>query len=215
MRIRRIEAEWPKGKVSIDLRGESGNPLSIIGIVGGNGSGKSLLKKMVIRLFRNAMYPNTCFLDWDEISGYAEFEYGGAIATGVVKRGKIVQSLVFPDTVLKDRQILGGLLSYEISLNNFTNAGFEALSRNVLSDLYTGDIKNSVIWVDSFDIGLDSDNRKEFLRLLIRKSLEKNNQLIVSTAHKEALSEIDEQGIRNIGSGENIIHNILNDFKKK
>lgn len=217
MRVRRLEAEWDGGKATVDLRGESGSPLPIVGIVGGNGSGKSMLQKMALRLFRNAMYPDTSFADWDKVSGYGELEYGGAIATGVIKQGKIVQSLVFPDTVLKERQVLGGLLGYNSALcmRNFLNSSSDSgglgveMVRAVLTDLYKGEIRNSIIWVDSFDIGLDDSCAREFLKILVKKSLERDNQLIVSTARRELLSGIGEDAIRQLGNGTNVVEKIL------
>lgn len=218
MRVRRLEADWGSGKATVDLRGESGSPLPIVGIVGGNGSGKSMLQKMALRLFRNAMYPDTSFADWAAVSGYGELEYGGAIATGVVKQGKVVQSLVFPDTVLKERQVLGGLLGYNSALcmRSFISGvdldsgglGVE-MARSVLTDLYKGDIRNSVIWVDSFDAGLDDSCAREFLRVLVKKTLERDNQLIVSTARRELLSGIGDDAIRQLGAGTNVIDKIL------
>jgi ABC-type ATPase with predicted acetyltransferase domain len=220
MRVRRLEVEWDGGKATVDMRSESGSPLPIVGIVGGNGSGKTLLQTMALRLFRKAMYHNTCFLDWDKVSGYGEFEYGSAIATGVVKQGKIVQSLVFPDTVMKDRQVLGGLLMYNLksvtrsmlSVTEDSGIGSD-LVYTVLSDLYKGEIRNSVIWVDSFDMGLDDFSAREFLRVLIKKSLERDNQLIVSTARRELLSGIGEDSIRQLGAGTNVVERVLKSLR--
>jgi hypothetical protein len=218
MRVRRLEVDWGEGKATVDLRGESGSPLPIVGIVGGNGSGKSLLQEMALRLFRNSMNPDTSFGDWAIVSGYGELEYGSAIATGVVKQGKVVQGLVFPDTVLRERQVLGGLLGYNSTLcmRSFISGGVLGLGglgaemvRAVLTDLYKGEIRNSVIWVDSFDVGLDDSCAREFLKVLVKKSLERDNQLIVSTARRELLSGIGEDAVRQLSCGTNIVEKLL------
>ena len=204
MRIRRLEAEWGGGKVNVDLRGESGNPLPIVGIVGGNGSGKSLLQKVGLRLFVTALDSRRCFLDWDDVSGYMECEYGGAISSGVVKKGKIIQNMVFPQSTMSAGILDNGCLFYSSS---------SLLSGNhvgaVLADLYKGKVSNSVLWVDSFDFGLDDSSAREFLKVLVKKSLERDNQLIVSTARRELLSGIGEDAVRQLSSGTNVVEKLL------
>lgn len=204
MRIRRLEAEWVDGKAMVDLRGESGSPLSVVGIVGGNGSGKSLLQKVGLRLFVTALDSRRCFLDWDDVSGYMECEYGGAISSGVVKKGKIIQNMVFPQSTMNVGVVDNGCLFYSSS---------SLLSGNhvgaVLADLYKGKVSNSVLWVDSFDFGLDDSSAREFLKVLIKKSLERDNQLIVSTVRRELLSGIGDDGVRVLTGGTNVVEAVL------
>lgn len=190
MRIRRVQVEWAAGKANLDLRNEAGFPLSLSCIIGSNGSGKSLLQLLALRCFKNSMSPNTVFLDWDDVSGSVEFEYGGAIATAMVHKGKIIQNLVFPNMTVDSMRMQGGFLGYtrhrfswELARwgeSNDMGLGEKGIT-SVLHDLYKGDIRNSVIWVDDFAMGLDKENSSRFLQTLIKKSLEKGNQLIVST----------------------------------
>lgn len=205
MRVRRVMAEWQNGKAELDFRNDGGIPLPIIGISGPNGAGKSLLQLLALRCFKNSMSPNTVFLDWDDVSGSVEFEYGGAIATAMVHKGKIIQNLVFPHMTVDSMRMQGGVLGY--SRHRFTwefarwgdtkdiGLGEKGIS-SILHDLYKGDIRNSIIWVDDFDIGLDTVNASKFLQHLIKKSLEKSNQLIVSTMSVSALGGMGEDSKR-------------------
>lgn len=216
MRVRRLEAEWVDGKATVDFRGESGSPLPIVGIVGNNGSGKSLLQTLALRLFIHSISSSgRCFLDWDKVSGYVETEYGGTICTGVVKSGNIIQSMVYPKVTLKPSEVVNGFLFY--SNDGLYNSNIDlvngTLVYRVLSDLYKGVVSDSVIWVDSFDVGLDDIGVRDFLKVLIRKSLERNNQLIVSTARRELLSGIGEDSIRQLGSGTNVVERVLKELR--
>jgi ABC-type dipeptide/oligopeptide/nickel transport system ATPase component len=208
MRIRRLEVDWVCGKSVVDFRSESGSPLPIIGIVGNNGSGKSLLQSMALRLYSSSLGTNRIFLDWDEVSGYCEYEYNGSICTGMVKSGKIIQSIVHPNTVMGDRKVSDGCLFFDTSGILDGN-----LIVPVCSDLYRGEIRNSVIWVDSFDVGLDDNNAQEFLKVMVKKSLERNNQLIVSTVRRHLLSGIGEDAIRQLGNGTNLVTGALKNLK--
>lgn len=114
--------------------------------------------------------------------------------------------------------MLGGLLGYNSALcmRSFLSGssldsggpGVEMV-RAVLTDLYKGEIRNSVIWVDSFDVGLDDSSAREFLKVLVKKSLERDNQLIVSTARRELLSGIGEDAVRQLSCGTNVVEKIL------
>jgi len=198
MRIRRVQVEWSTVKANLDLRNEAGLPLSLVGIVGPNGSGKSLLQLLALRCFKNSMSPNTVFLDWDDVSGSVEMEYGGAIATAIVHNGKIVQNLVFPNMTVDKMRMQGGVLGYtrhrfswELARwgeSNEMGLGEKGIT-SILHDLYKGDIRNSVIWVDDFAIGLDKENSSRFLQTLIKKCLEKSNQLIFSTTGNAGVGE--------------------------
>lgn len=183
MRLRMVQADWGQGLVSLDLTGEGGYPLPIVGVVGNNGSGKSVLMNMAARLFRDAVSTTpTCYLDWDKIEGSAVFEYGRAISTAIMDKGKVIQRLVFPDMKQVGRNLENGVLIYD-RMNAAMYGGNQV--HCVLRDLYGGTIKNSVLWVDDFDRGLDEENCKRFLQVLTKKALEGDNQLVVSSMRQD------------------------------
>ena len=67
MRIRKIEADWGSGRRAIDLRGAGGYSLPLVGIVGNNGSGKTLLMKSVVTIFRKSVN-NTISTAWEQLN---------------------------------------------------------------------------------------------------------------------------------------------------
>lgn len=203
MRLRRIEVDWGKGNVIFDLRGEEARPLPVVGLFGSSGSGKTILMKAARWIFRNGANENSNFPALEGVNSLVEFDLGSGIATGVIRNGTIVQKLVYPEMTMSEGKISGGMLFYGSERANFfvfqaPLASSEICVRNILHDLYKGTIENSVIWIDDFSLGLDDDLSKEFLQILIKKSLERNNQLIVSTNREEFLQGVGSENIRTL-----------------
>lgn len=202
MRLRKIEIDWGKGVVALDCRGEGGHiPLPVVGILGPTGSGRTMMMKLVNRLFRNSIREEASFADWKGVNGSVEFDLGSVIATGVVRDGTIVQRLTFPEMSMSEGKLMGGILSYGSERGAFPvfDAPMtfgERCMRGVLHDLYKGEVKNSVIWVDDFALGLDDSLARDFLQTLIKKSLERDNQLIVVSDREVLLQGIGWDNIR-------------------
>ena len=221
MRIRRVQMDWGTGKADLDLRHENNIPLQAIGIVGGNDAGKTMLMNAVLRTFRSALHDLVSFEDWKQVSCNVEYDLGSAISTSVIKDGKIVQKLVYPEMLLEEAKLSGGILFYSTNQRAFfatkeaSGRSFgQSLIYTVLNDLYKHKVTNSVIWVDDYNLGLSDDSALDFLQVLIRKSMEGDNQLIVS-AHREAvLQGIGSQGIRVLRpSGTKAIEAVLKSMK--
>jgi len=219
MRLRKLEIDWGKGLVELDLRGEGGHSLPVVGVLGPTGSGKTLLMRAAMRLFRNSIREDAHFPDWKGISASVEFDLGSGISTGVIKDGFVVQRLTFPEMSMSEGKLMGGILSYQSERGAFpvfdTPMTFaERCMRGVLHDLYKGEIRNSVIWVDDFALGLDDSLSREFLQILIKKSLERDNQLIVSADREALLQGVGSDNIRVLkGHGTNFIENLIKSFK--
>lgn len=215
MRIRKVEVTWPSGSANLDFRKKGGHPFPVVGIYGANGSGKSIAAEVVIKLFRSSVSQYNTFLDYDTVSGSVEFDLGSSIGTGVMRDGIIVQSLVYSGMKVEGKKITGGFLMYNnnsrfcMKQSSVIECCGERVVNPVLSDLYNGDIRDSVIWVDSFDIGLDISCAREFLQLLIRKSLERDNQLIVSSCNRDSLLSLGENSL-SLGGGKNVVQSFLN-----
>jgi hypothetical protein len=221
MRIRKVEVDWGNGKAALDCRHENNRCLPVIGLLGPTASGRTMLMKSVIRLFRNAMYDGTSFHDWKQVSCSVEFDLGSAISTGVIRSGEVVQKLVYPEMKFEQYKLTGGILVYgseqrcHFAVKDESPRCFgESLIYTVLNDLYMGKVSNSVIWVDDFALGLDDDMAREYLRVLIRKSMEGDNQLIVSTDREVLLQGVGAEGIRVLGSsGTNVVERVLKSLK--
>jgi hypothetical protein len=160
-----------------------------------------MMMKLVNRLFRNSIREEASFPDWKGVAGFVEFDLGSGISTGVVRDGAVVQRLTFPEISMSDGKLQGGILSYGSERGAFPvfdapMTFAERCMRGVLHDLYKGEVKNSVIWVDDFALGLDDSLAREFLQTLIKKSLERDNQLIVVADREILLQSVGSENIR-------------------
>ena len=201
MRIRKIEIDYGHGKKIVDFRKDGAYPSPLIGILGNTGSGKTLLMKSTLFLFRRMATNNVPVL-WDKLSSTVEFDLGSTISTGVIKKGVITQNIADPDSRTSKLRYENGLLIYDdrryisgfMAGSEFSVASIEG----VIKDLYKGEIRNSVIWVDNYDLGLDNKNSRDFLQLLMKKSLERDNQLVVSSTREESLELLGVENLRRL-----------------
>jgi hypothetical protein len=205
MRIRKVEIDWGGGSASVDFRNSSGIVLPVCGILGKCGSGKTMLKEAALRSFRSASSV-VSYYDWKTVNSVVEFDLGSAVASVVIKKGETSQKLVYPSFSMGKDKIRGMILFYDSFSRSLAsgkmNKGFgEGCIEVILSDLVYGDVRDSVIWVDDIDLGLDIRNSCLLLQYLTKRSLEKNNQLIVSSSREEVLLGIGE-GLRVLGNND-------------
>lgn len=196
MRIRKIELNYQHGKKLADCRGSGGHPLPVVGLYGNNNSGKTLMMLSASAIFAKAVTGSSQKL-WEKVSSTIEFDLGGSISTGAIKNGVIIQNIVNPGIKHDKASYSNGLLVYDVNrvFNNLAKGKDFAISSIswIIEDYMRVNIKNSVIWIDSFDLGLDCNTANDFLKFLIKKSLEKDNQLIVSTNRIESLSHMPSE----------------------
>jgi nicotinamide riboside kinase len=190
--------------------------LPIIGIVGNNASGKTMLMKAVCRSI-SASGRDMCFLDWNNVNATVEVDLGSAIATCVIERGKVKQKLVGLDMKIDYPNLQDGGMFYEygmrayISHINITELSFaETVIKPILEDLYKGKVRNSIIWVDDFARGLDDFVARDFLQVLTKKSLEGDNQLIVSCERESLVAGMGSESLRPLrSSSEGLVSSVL------
>lgn len=200
MRLRKIEMDWGKGKVSLDLRSGGGHSSSVVGLLGSTGSGRTMLMTAAMRLFRSSIRETVKFEDWRGVSATVEFDLGSTIATGVIRDGEVIQGLVYPEMTVSEGRLSGGILAYHSDRGCFpfngANNDAERFIRPILHDLYKGEVRNSIIWVDDFAMGLDDSCARDFLSVLVKKSMERDNQLIVSADREVLLQGVGAENIR-------------------
>jgi len=205
---------WGKGQVSLDFRTEGGQVAPIIGILGSTCSGRTMLMSAAIRLFRSSIRERMTFMDWKGVDATVEFDIGCGIVSGVIRDGTVVQSIVYPDMRLEEARLSGGVLVYHSDRGRFpfnnSSSSAESFIRPILHDLYKGEIKNSVIWVDDFAIGLDDSCAQDFLNILVKKTLERDNQLIVSADRESLLAGVGADNIRRLAAQDtNFIQRVI------
>lgn len=206
MRIRRIEIENKEIKASVDFRATDNKSVSnIVGIRGGYGSGKTLLQIFACETFRSTVgiyREGEEILSLRDCSGYVEFDFGSEISIGVLKSGKLVQKPIYSGLRVSEGICTGGMLFYKnngIVMDNIYR---------LMNDLHKGDIRDSVIWVDDFGMGLLEADSRKLLQLVYRKCLEKNNMAVLSSNDVGIFSGIRE-GIRDIGDSYDIIERVM------
>lgn len=217
MRVRKVEVDWGTGRASLDCRNESGRPLPIVGLHGPNASGKTMLMRAVTRSISASVGRDMAFLDWNKIKATVELDLGSTIATCVIDAGNVKQRLVGVDMKVSYPNLTDGAMFYEYGMRayiahiNVTELSFaESVMKPILEDLYKGKIRNSVIWVDDFSRGLDDSVARDFLQVLTKKSMEGDNQLIVSTEREGLLVGMGPESWRPLrGSGTNLVSTVL------
>jgi len=218
MRVRKVEVDWGTGKASLDCRNSSGRVMPVVGLHGPNASGKTLLLRAVCRSISASAGRDMVFLDWDNIKATVELDLGSTIATCIIDSGKVKQRLVGVDMKVDYPNLTDGAMFYEygqrayIAHINVTELSFaESVMKPILSDLYKGKIRNSIIWVDDFSRGLDDSVARDFLQVLTKKSMEGDNQLIVSTERESLLAGMGPESWRPLrSSGTNLVSTVLN-----
>ena len=220
MRVRKVEVDWGNGKAILDCRNEGGRVLPIVGINGPNASGKTMLLKAVYRSISASVASagrDMVFFDWDNVKATVELDLGSTIATCIIEAGKVKQRLVGVDIKVDYPNMTDGAMLYEYGMRayiahiNVTKLSFaESVMKPILSDLYKGKVRNSVIWVDDFSRGLDDSVAREFLQVLTKKSMEGDNQLIVSTERESLLVGMGPENLRSLrNSGTNLVSTVL------
>jgi ABC-type dipeptide/oligopeptide/nickel transport system ATPase component len=201
-----IEASNKDVRVRVDFRSDEGYIMPMAAIVGGNGSGKSLLQMMAMRLFSSTAQKREQIRAFTEdVNGVCEFEVEGRIYSGVVRDGIIVQKPGEQQMQLRDDLLLNGCLFYDASMTlrnlRVGESYAKQMMQMLLEDFYKQKIKDCVVFVDNFDLGLDSNNHRVFAQALIRKALERDNQLIVSCLSRERVNMFPQQSVIDIGDG--------------
>jgi ABC-type cobalamin/Fe3+-siderophores transport system ATPase subunit len=214
MRIRKIEVNFGKGKTIVDFRGESDMPMPLIGIAGKNGSGKSILQLVALRLFSSTAQEKDQIRVFDEtIDAVCEFEVDNKIEVGVIRKGVIVQKPGSNKMQVKDNRVINGCLFYDTSLISSSLRTGESYSKHMMSiilqDFYNREVKDCVVFIDNYDLGLDSDNHTLFVQSLIKKTLERDNQLIVTCIDRTRLNMFPSHNVIELSGG----YKYFDDFK--
>lgn len=214
MRLRKLDIDMGKGRFAIDLRNRGGVPLQACAIVGGNHSGKSLCYQVAMRAFQSTAQSSTGMrLFESNIQATIEFEYDGGIHAGVIRNGILVQKPGVSTMRIERNRITDGCLFYDLRsrlslLNDKSTSSGEALARILLQDFYKNEIRNCLVFIDDFDLGLDETNAVELLRLLMRKCLERDNQLVVTGSRRETYVSLGDDSIKFLVSSVNMIEQV-------
>lgn len=180
----------------LEFKDEESSPLNIAVIYGKNGSGKSYILSSIARAWSSSVLTGGS-TDLPYIADLLriDYEHGNEICSVHVRRGHMEKSSTLAKasdlSVGDNPYIKNGIVYYSgdrCSVSRSTVRGGVMLEESVASvfpiiyDLHMRDIQNSVILVDDWDRGLDTESSKNMYSHLCRHALSKGNQLILSSS---------------------------------
>jgi len=178
--------------ISLDMRDDSGACSSLVGIHGGCGAGKSLLADLLSlgwassvqgRRLPFALNGDFCRLDFEESGEILSIHIRGDQVDFSTKLSNLFDATLNRHMVLKyDSQRIQRLPLWTRDSGS-QPLGVKALWP-IVSDLHQREIKNSIIVVDDFDLGLDRIAQAEVFRYLRRHHRSKGNQVILLLREK-------------------------------
>lgn len=172
----------------------SGTCATAVALIGGNGTGKTRLSQFVRACYTAIVRDETCskrpVFDADAV-GFVEFEGAKGVTSVRIEAGRATVTGERCEATIDAGTVNGGMLLYDTQMLRMhmpadaTNI-VAIRNRFVLKDLYVGRVRNSVIWIDDFDLGLDALNAGDFWRCVWRRSREFDNQLVCLALRSEA-----------------------------
>jgi len=214
MKLRKANLRGLDFDLSVDFTNGSGRIQDVTAIFGGNQSGKSVLARFISICYgESALGESVIPLWFDKYDGEVDFEVNGIVTTTVFRQGKFLQKANLPELVPVNRQLPEKLFDALLFFNSYTRTSMLAMNENrgmptsigltyqLFSDFYNHQIRNSVILVDDFDLGLDRKNAGKLLEKLISKGLEGDNQLVITTRNALLLDSLDSGITRMLPSG--------------
>ena len=216
MRIRKIEMQVESKEVVVDMRHASGRALQAVALIGGNQSGKSLAMELALRVFQSTAMRETSNakpLFREAVNGMVEFEWASGVHVGLVRNGEIVQKPTTSNMTYLNKRLVGGCLFYPLAMRlqmlQDAKSGISSLAAAtataLLQDVVAGDIRDCVVWVDDFDVGMDATNGRELFQQVLRACVSKDCQLIVSASTDTVFSSLGTSNVREIGVGKNVV----------
>lgn len=214
MRLRKVELDFGSGRVVVDTRGEGNFPYPVVSIVGNNGSGKSLLMSVVMRVFSaTSMDRSDIKLFNKNVNAVVEYESNQEINVAVVDSGVLVQKPRSNSMRYEDSRLTNGCLYYDQAVLTdgmvMGDSVVKTAITRVCEDLYTREIKNCLIMIDNFDLGMDRNNLSLYSKSIVKKAMERDNQLLVSTINASSTELLGMGLVRQMGAGADIYTSVI------
>jgi len=208
--------------ISLDFMTEDGEMLPQSILRGNLGTGKTLILQLVAAAWSRSVlsHPNLeMALDADMVR--VDFQVGAEIASVHIRNGRIEPSDVLAraaDVEVGEggQRVHHGIVYYSVARGGYVE--FTNLERSVpdgiqrclpvIYDLQMRDIRDSVVLIDDWDMGLDDSARKSFYNHISRHAHNSGNQLILSSAAK-APGFFPSRGIHELEGGLDIISECL------
>lgn len=169
------------GDITVDVRGEDGVVPRVFGIWGATGTGKTLISKMIRSAWMSSVSDRIDYELYSGLSGYVTFEAGEEVMVvrvegGVVQGNEGLRGY----TKLEKREHCvvhyGKDRVWSSGKRTLGEAGLYWIFRDAL---WSGAVRDSVVLIDDFDLGLDSISREKAYEAVFQLHAPLGNQLIL------------------------------------
>lgn len=171
------------GNLSLEFRTE-GRVDDACWLVGGSGSGKSLVALIAAMGWGASMRKGGLPLALNGARARVDFEIGGEVAICQAQDGLVTGSPLLHEKWGQLPLMENSLLHYDYRRvmgagSRDQPLGVRSVSP-ILADLNRGGIRDSVVVIDDFDLGLDAGDQRAFWAHLWKHHRSQGNQLIVT-----------------------------------
>lgn len=219
LRLRKASLRSSSFSASISFLTETGRVQDVTGIAGSNLTGKTTLLRFIRNAYTSAAVEGAIFPRYfDDMDGEVDWEINGVISTSVLRKGQFTQNSLIPKLVLSHRNhVPEKLEDIFLSYDTQTRIGLllvnelhsippaVTLLSQIFADFHNHKVKNSVVFIDDFNLGLDKSNQVVFLSKIIRTVLKRDNQLIVTCHESESLGGMDVANIRQLSGSYDVV----------
>lgn len=178
--------------ISLDFRDSKSRTSDLIGLVGGNGSGKSLIAEMMSmgwgaslqdRCLPYRLRADFCRLDFEHDNEMLSIHIRGDQVDASSKLAALFDVNSSRHMVLKYDYNRLNKLPIWAKKRGRHSSGVNVLWP-MLSDLHTKDVRDSIIIIDDFELGLDAKGKMDLFRYMRRHHGSKGNQVIMMMREK-------------------------------
>jgi hypothetical protein len=178
---------------SLEFKDSEGSTLNMIHVFGRNGSGKSYIAGAIARGWSGSVLGNSpTELPYVADMIRMDFEVGTEIVALHIRRGNLEKSSTLSkaaEVSVGDKPFVkNGIIYYSSNRGVVTRSTVRSgslLSDSVsncfppLYDFTMREIRDSVVIIDDWDMGLDVESSSSFYGKLVRNALSKGNQLVL------------------------------------
>jgi len=182
--------------MNLEFRDASAGILDVVMLFGGNGSGKSFILGSIARAWSSSILTGgSVELPYVSDLLRIDYELSNEIIGVHIRRGRLDKSSALAkgaEVIVGDKpRVKNGIVYYSSNrgiISRSTIRGGFGLCDSICNifpiiyDLHMRDVRDSIIMVDDWDMGLDEDARKGFYNHLVRHSSGRNNQVILSSS---------------------------------
>lgn len=191
------DADCKLQDINLEFKEDNGSILNNVCVFGKNGSGKTYMMGCIARAWSACVLSKASTeLPYVAKMLRIDFEVKNEIVSLHIRNGIVEKS----STLVKNAEVFvgdeakvrHGIVYYASNRGAVTRSTVRegmgiaesvALTFPVIYDLHMRDVTDSVVMVDDWDMGLDVESARNFYSHLVKHTLSKGNQLILSSVN--------------------------------